>query len=57
MEGWHEQETRALVKLPESFRFRHHSATFYELRPPDDETADDDPNLKILLNKPRPKFR
>ncbi len=57
MEGWHEQETHALVKLPESFRFRHHSATFYELRPPGDETADDDPNLKVLLNKPRPKFR
>jgi hypothetical protein len=57
MEGWHEQETRALVKLAESFRFRYHSATFYELRPPGDETADDDPNLRILLNKPRSKFK
>lgn len=57
MAGWHEQETRALVNLAESFRFRHHSATFYELRPHDDETADDDPNLRVLLNKPKSKFR
>jgi 4-amino-4-deoxy-L-arabinose transferase-like glycosyltransferase len=57
MDGWHEQETRALVKLAESFRFRHHSATFYELRPRHDETADDDPNLRILLTKPRARFR
>jgi hypothetical protein len=57
MEGWHEQETRALVNLAESFRFRHHSATFYELRPPHDETADHDPNLRILLNKPRVRFK
>ena len=57
MDGWHEQETRALVNLAQSFRFRHHSATFYELRPPYDETARDDPNLRVLLNKPRSKFR
>ena len=57
MEGWHEQETRALVKLAESFRFRHHAATFYELRPPQDETADQDPNLRVLLNKPRSRLR
>ena len=57
MSGWHEQETRALVKLEETFRFRHHSATLYELRPPGDETANDDPNLRILLSKPRTRFR
>jgi 4-amino-4-deoxy-L-arabinose transferase-like glycosyltransferase len=57
MSGWHEQETRALVNLAGSFRFRHYSATFYELRPPDDESADDDPNLRILLNKTKAKFR
>jgi len=57
MDTWHEQETRALVRLPERFRFRHHAGTFYELRPPDDETAHDDPNLRILLNRTRSKFR
>ena len=57
MEGWHEQETRALVKLADSFRFRYHAATFYELRPPQDETADQDPNLRVLLNKPRSRLR
>jgi hypothetical protein len=57
MQGWHEQETRALVRLAENFRFRYHSATFYELRPPGDETARDDPNLRVLLNKPGSRFR
>ena len=57
MSGWHEQETRALVNLADSFRFRYHSATFYELRPPDDETADQDPNLRVLLNKPHSRLR
>jgi 4-amino-4-deoxy-L-arabinose transferase-like glycosyltransferase len=57
MSGWHEKETRALVNLAQSFRFRHYAATFYELRPPDDPTADDDPNLPVLLNKPDAKFR
>jgi 4-amino-4-deoxy-L-arabinose transferase-like glycosyltransferase len=57
MSGWHEQETRALVNLTESFRFRHYSKTFYELRPPHDPTADDDPNLRVLLNKPDARFR
>jgi hypothetical protein len=57
MDTWHEAETRALADLPARFGFRHHSATFYELRPPGDETADDDPNLRVLLNKPRSRFR
>jgi hypothetical protein len=57
MDSWHEQETRALVRLPERFRFRHYASTFYELRPPDDATAHDDPNLRILLNKPKSRFR
>ncbi|HYO99577.1 MAG TPA: hypothetical protein VER76_05265, partial [Pyrinomonadaceae bacterium] len=57
MDSWHEQETRALVRLPEHFRFRHYAGTIYELRPPEDETARDDPNLRILLNKTRSKFR
>ncbi|HEX8458159.1 MAG TPA: glycosyltransferase family 39 protein [Pyrinomonadaceae bacterium] len=57
MDTWHEQETRALVKLADSFRFRHHALTFYELRPPSDQTARDDPNLKVLLNKPKHRFK
>jgi hypothetical protein len=57
MSGWHEKETRALVNLPQSFRFRYYSATFYELRLPGDPTADDDPNLRVLLNKPDARFR
>ncbi|MCA1564109.1 MAG: glycosyltransferase family 39 protein [Acidobacteria bacterium] len=57
MDTWHEAETRALADLPARFGFRHHAATFYELRPPGDETADDDPNLCILLNKPRSRFK
>ncbi|MDQ1590224.1 MAG: Dolichyl-phosphate-mannose-protein mannosyltransferase [Pyrinomonadaceae bacterium] len=57
MDGWHEQETRALADLPARFGFRHHAATFYELRPPGDQTARDDPNLRVLLNKPKSRFR
>lgn len=57
MDTWHEQETRALVKLADNFRFRHHALTFYELRPPEDQTARDDPNLKVLLNKPKQRFK
>jgi len=57
MDTWHEQETHALVKLADRFRFRYHAATFYELRPPDDDTARDDPNLRVLLNKPRSRFK
>ncbi|MDQ1559462.1 MAG: Dolichyl-phosphate-mannose-protein mannosyltransferase [Pyrinomonadaceae bacterium] len=57
MDGWHEQETRALAELPARFGFRHHAATFYELRPPGDQTARDDPNLRVLLNKPKSRFR
>ena len=57
MDSWHEQETRALVNLETRFRFRHFSGTIYEIRPPGDETARDEPNLRILLNNPRSLFR
>ena len=57
MESWHEQETRALVNLQTRFRFRRVSETIYEIRPLDDETAHDDPNLRILLNNPKSLFR
>lgn len=57
MDSWHEQETRALVNLETRFRFRHYSGTLYEIRPPDDETAQDDPNLRRLLGSPKSLFR
>ena len=57
MDSWHEQETRALVNLQSRFRFRRVSETIYEIRPFDDETARDDPNLQILLNNPKSLFR
>jgi hypothetical protein len=57
MDSWHEQETRALINLQTRFRFRHVSETIYEIRPFDDETARDDPNLQILLNNPKSLFR
>jgi hypothetical protein len=57
MDSWHAQETRALVNLETHFRFRHFSGTIYEIRPPGEETARDDPNLRILLNNPRSLFR
>ncbi|MCA1556883.1 MAG: hypothetical protein LC747_09375, partial [Acidobacteria bacterium] len=57
MDSWHEQETRALVNLQTRFRFRRVSETIYEIRPFDDETARDDPNLQILLNNPKSLFR
>ena len=57
MDSWHEQETRALVNLETRFRFRHYAGTIYEIRPPDDDTARDDPNLRVLLNNPKSLFR
>jgi hypothetical protein len=57
MDSWHGQETRALVNLETRFRFRRFSGTIYEIRPLEDETARDDPNLRILLNNPRSLFR
>ena len=57
MDSWHEQETRALVALETRFRFRHFAGTLYEICPPDDQTARDDPNLRSLLNNPKSLFR
>ncbi len=54
MNSWHERETRALVALQARFRFRRRSETLYEIRPTDDATATDDPQLQLLLNQPRP---
>jgi hypothetical protein len=57
MDSWHAQETRALANLEKHFRFRRFSETLYEIRPPGDDTARDDPNLRSLLDNPRSLFR
>jgi 4-amino-4-deoxy-L-arabinose transferase-like glycosyltransferase len=51
--GWQISETRAIAGLENAFRFRRISDTIYELRPPSDETANDDPNLEALLPENR----
>lgn len=50
--GWQREETRAVAALESRFRFRRISETIYEIRPLDDETARDTPNLQRLLEKP-----
>lgn len=55
--GWQEEETRALVGLQERFRFRHVSETIFEIRPPDDASARDDPELWRLLPENRSEPR
>ena len=49
--GWQLAETRMLPSLEGRFRFRRLSDTIYEIRPPEDETANDQPNLQRLLEK------
>lgn len=51
-DAWRGGETQALVALSSRFRFRRVSDTIYEIRPADDETARDDPQLQRLLHKP-----
>jgi hypothetical protein len=51
-DAWRGGETRELVSLAPRFHFRRVSDTLYEIRPIDDESARDDPNLQRLLNKP-----
>ncbi|MGH9899732.1 MAG: glycosyltransferase family 39 protein [Pyrinomonadaceae bacterium] len=47
--GWQQQEIRELVGIESRFRFRRVSETIYEIRPQDDGTAHDLPNLSRLL--------
>lgn len=53
--GWQLEETRAIANLATRFRFRHFADTVYELRPLDDRTATDAPDLKNLLPERRPE--
>lgn len=52
--GWQLEETRAIATtLAPRFRFRRISDTIYEIRPPDDPTARDNPDLQSLLPENR----
>lgn len=50
-DSWRGQETRELVAAAPRFRFRRVSDTIYEVRPPTDATAQDDPELGRLLDR------
>jgi 4-amino-4-deoxy-L-arabinose transferase-like glycosyltransferase len=49
--GWQLAETRMLATIEPRFRFRRVSQTIYEIRPRDDTTADDHPDLQGLIPK------
>jgi Dolichyl-phosphate-mannose-protein mannosyltransferase len=51
-DSWRSQETRELVEAGARFRYRRVSQTIYEVRPPEDASAQDDPNLHRLLERP-----
>ena len=55
--GWQLDETLAISLLESRFHFRRVSDTIYEIRPLDDETAHDTPNLQSLLPENRPTQR
>jgi len=52
--GWQREEIPEVVKLESEFRFRHVTSFVYEIRPVDDATANDAPNLGRLLPESRP---
>jgi hypothetical protein len=52
--GWQLEETRAIANLAAHFHFRRFSESIYELRPANDETAHDTPDLQNLLPENRP---
>lgn len=47
--GWQQQEVVELAVIESHFRFRRISETIFEIRPPHDETALDQPHLSRLL--------
>ncbi|MGH9915076.1 MAG: glycosyltransferase family 39 protein, partial [Pyrinomonadaceae bacterium] len=49
--GWKVEETEAIVDLENHYRFRRTTPSVYEIRPLDDASANDHPNLKILLEE------
>jgi hypothetical protein len=53
--GWQLAEVRELQRLEGRFRFARVSKTIFEIRPPDDERAQDAPHLEKLLPENRPE--
>jgi hypothetical protein len=52
--GWHVSEIEELVTIESRFHFRHVAPTVFEIRPLEDGSATDQPNLKALLPTNRP---
>ena len=55
--GWQRDEIPMITQLENHFRFRRVNDAIFELRPIDDKTANDQPNLKRLLPENRPEDR
>jgi hypothetical protein len=53
--GWQRDELPAIATLQNHFRFRRVSETIFELRPLDDQSANDSPRLETLLPVNRPE--
>ena len=53
--GWQRDEIPAIVNLQQHFSFRRVTDTIYEIRPRDDKSATDKPNLEKLLPENRPE--
>jgi len=53
--GWQRDEIPEIVKLESRFNFRRTDDTFYEIRPREDASAHDTPDLKRLLPENRPE--
>jgi len=53
--GWQRDEIPAIVGLEQRFGFRRITETIYEIRPRDDASATDRPNLEKLLPENRPE--
>ena len=53
--GWQREEIPMITELEQHFRFRKVNDAIFELRPLDDTSANDHPNLKRLLPENRPE--
>jgi hypothetical protein len=53
--GWQLAEVRQLQTIESRFRFRRVSETIFEIRPANDESAQDEPHLEKLLPENRPE--
>ncbi|HKS29662.1 MAG TPA: glycosyltransferase family 39 protein [Pyrinomonadaceae bacterium] len=53
--GWQLAEIRQLTEMEKQFRFRRVSDTIFEIRPVDDQSAQDSPHLEKLLPESRPE--